>query len=550
MSCCRRLTFLLLLMHALLPVRAQPVRGVVWQPPAALERAAADLVWMHRAGVRAVRAPVIEDDRLLTLADSLGMQVFQELPLDQVPVSVLEDTLAAVTRLLDEVLSQALGHPSARHFGLVRSGDTAAPEACAMVAALAQRVRRHGPDGSRAYIVTPFVEAERCAAAVDFVLLDRFADPDPPETVQRWQAAHPGRSVGLAALGTWVDAGAALGLAVPLSAERQARYLETHLSALQAPVFEELVAVFVHRWRDAAEWPLPLPAAATHPDRLRSGLQAADGTPRPALAVVQGFFTGGQTVFAFDAGYPPPPSPPWLVLLGWLIVAAVGSAYASSIRFQRMVPRYFLAHGFYQEAVQQAREIPPVAGGVVFGALCLSAGVVGTVWLDDLSREPALALVAGWLPAPTRGLLLTLLRQPVVLAALLGSLYALSLAVWMSTLTMLARVRQRRLSATQMLTLVTWPRWTLLLLLAVALGVREVDSAWVTWGVPIGYLLVAALAVRRTLADYAALVPASPGMLAAAVLVHPLLLLALFAAALVVRYGGHALFVWHLIRFG
>lgn len=542
--------FLLLLgFSPSIPGQAQPVPGVVWEPPASVDAAAFDLLRMREAGVQAVRTPVIEDDRLLTLADSLGLQFFQELPIDVAPVAVLEDTLEAVTRLLEQALAEAQSHPSARHFGLVRRSDTAAREACAVVVDLARRVRQYGPAGSQVYYVTTFVEADRCAEAADLVLLDRFDDASPPEALRRWQAAHPDQPVGLAALGTWVEVGAAGGLAVPLSAERQARYLETQLRALYAPAVRAPAVVFVHRWRDAEAVPLPLPAGTTDPFRLQAGLLTADGTPRPALAVMRGFYTDRQTVFAFDAGRPPRPSLPWPVLMGWLIAAVVGVSYAASIRFRRMVPRYFLAHGFYQEAVHSAREIPLVANGFVLGALCLSAGVAGTIWLDMLSREAAVAVFVRWLPEGAQEVLLSLLVQPPLLALLLGSLYALSLAVWMSALTMLARTRQRRLSAPQILSLVIWPRWPLLLLLAVALGLRTVAWPAAPWVLAGGYLVIVGAAVRRTLQDYASTFLASPGLLAAAVLVHPLLLILLFAAVAMVQRSSHALFLWHLLLY-
>ena len=110
--------------------QTQTYRGVVWDPPADPVQAEATMRQMHAMGVNAIRMPLLRDERLLTLADTLGLHLFQELPLDYLSAEALRDTLGYATRLLELVLNDARAHPSVRHIGLARHSDTSDSTAC------------------------------------------------------------------------------------------------------------------------------------------------------------------------------------------------------------------------------------------------------------------------------------------------------------------------------------------------------------------------------------------------------------------------------------
>ena len=156
------------------PVLAQaqegPVKGVVWEMGEE-RQAVGDLLWMRQIGVEAVRTGPIESERVLTVADSLGLQLYQELPVRSLPAVALRDTLNDVFGLLNRMLARALAHPSARHFGLAQQVDTSDPAACAYIERLARQVRQQAIPGAQVYYVTAFAEVDRCAGAVDFVLV-------------------------------------------------------------------------------------------------------------------------------------------------------------------------------------------------------------------------------------------------------------------------------------------------------------------------------------------------------------------------------------------
>lgn len=544
----RLLWFLLIaLLLPIVPARAQPVPGVVWKVPDDLALAADDLEAMREAGFRAVRTGLITDEALLRLADTLGLQLYQELPIAYLPAAALADSLEAAGRLLEQALVRARRHASARHFGLARYVDTSNPAACAYFEQLAALVRAQGPPGSRTFYVTPLVEQDRCAAQVDLVLLNTLDMDDPAARVAAWRAAHPeGPAAGIAALGTWVRADSLRGLRVPHSPEAQARYLEERLPALLAD--SSLAALFLYRWREVGSGPPSPLRRLENPNRQGYGLRGPGNTPRPAFAVAAGILTGTQTVFAFPQGEAVQEGWSWRVLFGWLVVLMLGALYAGSPRFRVMVQRFFTARGFYREAVREGRDVLLGVSSVLLLALALSVGILTSLLLELLRGEEAFGLLYRWLPERVQELLATLLNDPALLVALIACVYALGLVLW--TLVLLAAARRRYpLAPGQALMLVVWPRWPLLLLMVVALVLGTLPEAWVgpaALGLGLAALLVTVLAVLRTLVDYASVarVPAYQALLVG--LGNPLVLLAVVAVFGSLEYGPEVQFLWHL----
>jgi hypothetical protein len=539
--------------------RAQPApqRGIVWAPPSDLRQAVDDLRAMRAMGVQAVRTPLMQDERLLTLADSLDLRLYQDLPLEALPAAALRDTLAYARRVLRLALDQAQDHPSARHFGLARRSDTSDSAACAVFEQLADVVRDHGPPGSQTYYLSAFVEADRCASAVDVVLLDGRDAPQPVDLLARWRAAHGATAtseVGLGALGTWVRPGAE-GLRQPHSPERQARYLETHLTALWPDTARtgrdaagRAAVVFVYRWRDLVR---DRPDPTRDPEGAyvqRYGLHTMTGTARPSRKVVQGVFTGQQRVFAWPAGAAPTPRAPWIVVLGWGVILLLGLCYAFLPRFRYMVPRFFLAHGFYRESIREGRDVVPWASAVMLIAVALGVGVAGGAVVDVVRHEAAFRVLYQTLSPRMQELGVDLLAQPWMLALLLGCIHALILALWATLLAGVAR-RYYLLMPGQTMTLVVWPQWPVLVLMLVGMVLPSLPDAtalqaipWLTGMAGLGFVY----SIGRTLNDYAR-VTRVPGLqIFALVLASPLVVLAVIALFTALERRPTLQFVWHL----
>lgn len=447
-----------------------PLKGVVWQMPANRLQAENDLRLMHQRGVEAVRTGIVRDTIVLAVADTLGLQLFQELPVTGLSASQLLDTLVSVRRELEGALARAPRFSSTRHFGIARRSDTSTQRACDYVEELAARVR--AVRNARVYYTTVFEESDRCAAAVDFVLLETRDAKDPKATLQEWTLHHPDTPAGIGALGTWVD-NRQEGLLQPHSIQSQARYLETHLTALldHAPPAQ---VVFVHRWRDVDEptirGDLPRPGVQHY------GLFAANGLPRPASAVLEGIYNDTQRIFAFATGIATPQPFPWHFLVGWLPLFLVGICYASMRQFRGVTLRYFTAHNYYQDAVRIGRDINADSGVLLLVVLAISAGVTGGLFLQTMQETTALHYLVNSLPVTERRMVLMLLARPLGLIFALASVYALGIALWGALLSAAVR-RTQPLEAAQVLILVLMTHWPCLLLLLASLTASSLPFA-------------------------------------------------------------------------
>ena len=527
------------------PGRAQdrPTKGMVWTPPPSLPRAERALRTMHARGVQAVRTPLVRDERLLAVADTLGLQWYQDLPLAYLAAPALADTIDYAREQLNRVLAVAQRHPSARHFGLARLSDTSDPAACSVLQQLAAVVQRQGPPGSQTYYVTPFTTADRCGAAVDQVLLDVRNAARPAQRLQAWQRAHPETPVGLGALGTWVRRDTVRGLRAPHSPEAQARYLERHLGSLLADTLQApLASVFIYRWRDAAD-------SSSDPYGRPYGVHAADGTPRPAADVVEGFFTSTQTVFAFTAGQQPAAASPWLVVMGWALIGLMALVYYRGPRFQQMVMRYFSAHNFYQESVREGREV--LVGSMlvlVAGELAGIAALGAVLGRCFQNAQPVLEAMQA-LPAPVHAVGAALMDQPALLGLALAGGYGLSLLVWMGGLMGVGRYGTS-LSAGQVLMLMGGPRWPLLLVMVTALALSslapETGRSLVLWLLAsTGGLML--WMTGRTVADFIAVTRVPVVLAVIPVLISPLFTVFWAGGLLIARYDVPVTFIGHLL---
>ncbi len=279
----------------------------------------------------------------------------------------------------------------------------------------------------------------------------------------------------------------------------------------------------------------------------RYGLRAADGTARPALRVVEGLYTGRQRVFVFPAGTRPGARWPWMALACWAMVAALGVSYAGSLRFRRMTQRYFRARGFYRRAVQEGRDVLTGMGVGLVALLGLGTGVMagGLVYAV---RQTGLLAGLHRLPPTLREPVAAALAQPIVIALTAGALYAAGLLLWAVALTVASR-RGRALAPEQVLVLIAWPRWPVLVLMiaaAVAATLSGPAASTAALATAAAWLAVEAMATGRTLLDYTALTRLPPYAAFALALASPgaLLLLAMLIGGL--EFGDEVIWLWHL----
>ncbi len=531
-------------------MRDHPVRGVVWDVPDVKVHAEADLAEMHRIGVEAVRVAVIRDDDLLVHADTLGLMLYVDLPVSHVPSRRLNDTLAYASAVLDTVLGLARLHPSIRHIGLASFVDSSDSTACAYFQDLATQVRRHGPPGMQVYYVTRFVESDRCAGVVDFVLADVRDVKDPIRPLRQWTVSAEGRSsrLGLGALGKWVRADTLSGLRVPSSPEAQARYFEHHLPVLLSDTLSvSLPAVFVFRWRDVQRTAPSTARDLESPYVQRYGLSTVQNIRRPAYEVIEGIYTGSRQTFAFSIGHHAPDGAPWTTLFGWGVIVLLGTFYALSPRFRHMVPRYFTAHFFYRDAVREGRDVLFGASTVLLISLGAAFGVTAAVLVGVLRETAPFVVAVWWLPTAFQGVVLTLLAQPWVLVILAGCTYALGIILWTIVLSLISQ-RRYPIAPGQALMLAVWPRWPLLVVMmgAIVVATSDVASSTVAFALAGSWIVVSAVATVRTVIDFVLVTRVPPPLAVPSLILYPGVVVAVGMALLLFQYEPELRYLWHL----
>ena len=533
------------------PFAPLPARlaGVVWNAPADTDAAVADLVAMRRAGVRAVRTALVEDTAVLKAAGELGIEVWQDLPVEGLPATFLTRRTDQVADILAAALERARPYPAARHFGLARASDTSDRRARSYFQALTALARERGAPGTQTYVVSRFPDNDRVAESVDLVLLDA-RDTDPVALLARWRRAHE-TPVGIASMGVGVRPGQDGGWRTMGTEAAQGRALETAFGDLLT-LAEPPAVAFVYRWRDATEDVVERDQRA-EVSGTRFGLLGEDDSARAAFEVAEGYWTGRQRVFAFDAGNQAREerraSP--LLLIGWGLVLGLGALYAAAPRLSSLAPRYFGRRDLYREAVQRGFDLSATETTGLALMLSLSAGVVGAAALRALARTDALvAATASW-TVEGQARLTSLLGSPLLLVLVLALAYAVWLVlslIWLNVIS-----GRRRLRPAQALSLAVWARWAWIPLMAVSLVLGSIDATIATALAPafLGLgLLIEIVAGYRMMWDLQAVTYAPP---ARAVLLGfglPFLLAAVGLAVLGLTSRDEIGFLWHLATRG
>ena len=517
-----------------------PIMGVEWAASGDFVDAAGDLLEMAEVGLTAVRMPPVFDRGFYTLADSLGLTLFVELPFAQKTTRQLANVAAEADSILTMVLDAGRGHVSAGPIGITRLSDTASPRACEHIARLADRIRAAGRE---AYYTTRFGPEDACRETVDFVLVDVLGRSAPMTTLtdQVNQARAPGPRFGVSGVGVPVTQPQEIGWIIPGTIQAQARFVEDALNLVHD---SELSHVFLHRWRDGTSDMFDVP----DPWGRRYGLYTRSSDPRPALQVVRGFLLGIQDTFAFDRGLPPQRHQFWFPLIGWLMLAMTAMMYAGSPRFRSMIPRYFFAHGFFRNAVREAREVLPLTSTAILTVTGLSVGLIGSYVITGL-QDSALAL--HWyrlLGAASRESLSAILGAPFVLTVLLGSVTLLSTSLWMG-FWMIVTGRRARLLPSQALMLASWPRWQVLILLPLAMTLEAAGPVprWAILLLGLGWIISAFWATIRTAYDLFKITNVPIPVTVLVWFMHPLVLSFAAIAGWSLFNWDHVRMAWHLL---
>ena len=514
------------------------LQGIVWTPPAASGPALHQLNRIDAIGATAVRLTRLPSrDTLFARADSLGLALFVDLPVSFVPAASLHDSLRAARPQLERLRRLSERHPSIRAVGLAHGGNTTRPTACTVLADWTDRLQAWSRSPAT-YYVTPFSPAaDRCGNAVDRVLIDVRGQAAPLAAYERWR--ETGVPVGIGALGTWVRSTAPRGLRVPHSPERQARHLETALGTL-LDTTQTTPPVFVHRWQDRANAPLPM---------RRYGLRTRTDSLRPAAGVVEGFYRDVQRVFAFPHGTAPSRTPLGPLLVTWIIVGLLGGLYARNPFVRQTVGRYFAAPGFYRDAVRKGREVHVPETLLLLGVVGAAVGLIATLTARIAAVQPVTGPLFDALPAAVAASIAAGLAQPALTGGFVGGLSVIVLGGWALLLVGTARL-DGPFTIGQGLMLVTWPCWPTLpglLIALVAATDPPVSPGLLGLVLVVGGLLTVLVVSTRVLHDFWRVSGVNGPWIAALTLPSPLVVLGVFFTVVALEYDLPLRFLWHLL---
>ena len=517
-------------------VQTGSVKGVVWEIPGDFQEAAEDLLEMQLMGISAVRTGLVFDQGLIRMADSLGLVLYRELPLYGLGPRSLADSLARADSLLLMLVEQGKGYSSAGPIGLVRNSDTSSPSVCPELQRLTNILHQ---SGNQSYYVTNFIESDACSDAVDFVLIDALDHEHPEQLLERWKRVHE-TPVGLARIGTSVTPGSEPGSLIKGSPQYQARFLENVFAGIQSV---PSVRVFVHRWKDESRNIQQLP----DPYRRNYGLYNRAKDPRPALYVTRGVYLGIQNTFAFERGKPAERPLHWITLVGWILLSMMAVIYAGSPRFRSIIPRYFFAHGFYRNAVREAREVLPLTSTALLTIMGLSIGLIATHVIISLQETRPMLHLFSLMDQGPRTSLTLVLEAPFVLAILMGSTALLSMSIWMG-MWMMASGRRSPLYPSQALMLAVWPRWQVLFILPIAMTFESTPGVplWAIVLLAVTWIGCAYWATLRTAYDLFKVARIVPGTALLIWLLNPMILGSFVLAAWSLFNWDEVAFLWHL----
>ena len=526
----------------LVPVKAQAIRGMIWDPPEQTAEAISEVYQMHAAGVEAVRLNFMVDEALFTVLDSLDMHVFMDLDLTYMTLDTMADTLEWAKTRLSSVLSIARRHRSIRHIGLLKEGHTSNADFCAYLEQLHAFTKSRAPAGTITYYGSRFEDREQCMNTVDRVLFLRDTLSD------SLFLPLPMNNAGIGAIGLRVD-DAVSGLVYPDSPEAQARKIERFLNESRQNPELAGYAYFISCWKDIVTPNRVVSLRDKSPFLHSCGIQMQNDAPRPAMDVVQGFFLEQREVFAFERGKKGTGNHYLFILAGWFVVGILVYTHATFPIFQSMLGRYFTAHGFYREAIRSGRERLMTPNNLVIIAFMVAFGISMTLLIMPLRSHPMAMALVNWLPLTTGLMLYSILSRPFVLFLLCAFGFIIYLLLWTVVLTLLSRKEGHSLLPGQVLVLVVWPNWSVLCIMTASLLLPTLVEGQQTL---FALLVLAAgsvlafIAIARTLRDYVVLSRSGLANKLAVGLLNPFILGWLVLVYIGIHYGDRVRYLWHL----
>ena len=312
-----------------------------------------DVALMKTIGTNAVRfGHHPPHPYMLSLCDQYGLFAFEEIPVKDVPVSILSQEnyveLAGIT--LREMIMRDRNHPSVLAWGLGDEFETWSADARMFVEPLAFLAR--SLDSRPVYYGTRLRAGDLCADLVDMTALS-LSTRDIKEfrkQLEQLRSAHPDKPLLIAKMGGEVQPNNRNGYSDPLSYEAQARFILQHFDIVRST---DCDGAFIWSFND---WKGDRPALTVNsgdPWMHTLGVVTFDREKRLAYGAVRSAFNADKFV-ALPIGSRPSSTPIVYVLTGLVILIGLAYLYNASRRFREGLNRSVVnSYNFFADVRDQ-----------------------------------------------------------------------------------------------------------------------------------------------------------------------------------------------------
>lgn len=463
------------------------LKGVIWQedharyggamPYAQMEK---DVILIKNLGANAIRfAQHSPHPYMLNLCDRYGLIVLEELPVRNVPASILteENYIELAGTMMKEMIVRDRNHPSVLAWGLGDGFEVSSSLSRKYVEPIAALARRL--DSRPLFYGTRMHSKDSCADIIDLAALT-VSTRDLKEFRQQledWRAANPAKAVVLARMGSEVQPNNRNGYSDPLSEEGQARYYTQHYEVVKSAGYD---GVFVWSFND---WKGDRPSLTVNsgdPWLHTVGLVTRQREKRLAYDAVRTAFNG-ERFGALPIGNAPSSSPIVFVLLGLVLLIGTAYLYNANRRFREGLNRSMVnAYNFFADVRDQ--RIVTIFHSSVLGLIvsAAAASVLMTYlhrFRDNIVLDNFLSYVL--VSDKAKETIVHLILQPIVGIAVFTGIFFLALLVVALVVFLIAPIFKARIYPFHAYAVTLWSIPPLLALVPLSMILyRLLDSSY------------------------------------------------------------------------
>ncbi|MFN0158607.1 MAG: glycoside hydrolase family 2 protein [Bacteroidota bacterium] len=358
------------------------LKGVIWQEDhptwgsamtnEALEK---DVVLIKNLGANAVRlGSHSPHPYMLNLCDRYGLFALEELPLTNVPASILlqEDYADLASIMMKEMIVRDRNHPSVLAWGIGDQFESSNPAVRGFVKSMVDVAKSF--DSRPVYYASLNTIKDACTDLVDFAAVN-ISTQDPKlfkSQLQEWKTGNPDKPVFIAKFGTEVQPNNRSGYSDPFSYEAQARFYIQRFEAIKSVDYDGAFVWSLNDWKGDRP---ALTVNSGDPWMHTMGLVSADREKRLAYEAVRSVYRAEKFV-ALPIGNYTASAPIIYVLSGLVVLIGVVYFYNASRRFRENLNRAVMnSYNFFSD-VRDQRVVSVIHSTVLGLIVSVAAAIV------------------------------------------------------------------------------------------------------------------------------------------------------------------------------